>query len=340
VLLTEVLQKTEYGAVNINISALVVVAVTLVSTSTLCIFFAVRPSHDPLELSESGRMKYVYVAEVMIALLFMHIRLTMPWLFSGFFEQYWPLVIVFLAFVGVGISEVLRLQGVFVVARPIERTGVFLPLLPVIGFWIVDSRVQYSLVLFMIGLLYASLSILRRSFVFGILAALAGNAGLWHMLHQTSSYGFFHHPQLWLIPVAISVLIAAHLNRESYTEEQMAGIRYVTLMMIYVSSTSDILINGVSESPWLPLALGGLSLVGVMCGIMLRVRAFLFLGATFLLIAVISMIWYASDNLGWTWLWWVAGIVTGALIIFTFALFEKKRGEMLQVLEDLRAWQK
>jgi cell division protein FtsW (lipid II flippase) len=71
---------------------------------------------------------------------------------------------------------------------------------------------------------------------------------------------------------------------------------------------------------------------------MFRVRAFLFLGATFLLVAVLTMIWYASVNLGWTWLWYVAGIVTGALIIFTFALFEKKRVEVLRVVEDLRGW--
>ena len=340
VLVTEVTQQTQYHRVRINFVALVIVAVTLLSASALCIYFAIKPEHDPLVLSESGRMKYVYVAEVLVALLFMHIRLTMPWLFTGFFAQYWPLVIVFIAFVGVGISEALRLQDVLVVSRPLERTGAFLPLLPVIGFWIIDSRVDYSLLLLVIGVLYASLSILRRSFAFGILAALAGNGGLLYMLHQTESYGLTHHPQLWIIPVAVSVLVAAYLNRESYTDEQMAAIRYVALMMIYVSSTSDILINGVTESPWLPLVLGGLSLVGVMCGIMFRVRAFLFLGATFLLIAIISMIWYASDNLGWTWLWWVAGIVTGALIIFTFALFEKKRGEMLQVLEDLRGWQK
>ncbi|HEY0544940.1 MAG TPA: hypothetical protein VGC91_06045 [Pyrinomonadaceae bacterium] len=340
VLAIEVTQQTEFGGVHINLPALFIVAATLISASVMCIFFAVRPKHDPLELSENGRMKYVYVAEALLALLLMHIRLTMPWLFTGFFEQYWPLVVVFIAFIGVGVSEILRRQGVLVVARPVERTGAFLPLLPVIGFWIVNSHVDYSLLLFMIGLLYATLSILRRSFGFGILAALAGNGGLWYMLHQTASYGFFRHPQMWLIPVALSVLIAAYLNRDRFTEEQMAGIRYVTLMVIYVSSTSDIFINGVAESPWLPLALAGLSLVGVMCGILLRVRAFLFLGVTFLLIAVISMIWYASDNLGWTWLWWVAGIVTGALIIFTFALFEKKRGEMLQVLEDLRGWQK
>lgn len=340
VLSTEVAQQNEFGGVHINLPALAVVGATLISASVMCIYFAVRPKHDPLELSESGRMKYVYVAEALLALLFVHIRLTMPWLFSGFFERYWPLVILFIAFIGVGISEVLRRQGVLVVARPVERTGAFLPLLPVIGFWMVDSRVDYSMLLFIIGLLYATLSILRRSFGFGILAALAGNGGLWYLLHQTASYGFFKHPQMWLIPIALSVLVASYLNRDRFTEEQMAGIRYVTLMMIYVSSTSDIFINGVAESPWLPLALAGLSLVGVLCGILLRVRAFLFLGVTFLLIAIISMIWYASDNLGWTWLWWVAGIVTGALIIFTFALFEKKRGEMLQVLEDLRGWQK
>jgi fructose-specific phosphotransferase system IIC component len=148
------------------------------------------------------------------------------------------------------------------------------------------------------------------------------------------------HPQLWLIPVALSIMVAAYLNRERFTEEQMAGVRYVTLMMIYVSSTADIFINGVAESPWLPLALAGLALAGVLVGIVLRVRAFLYLGTTFLLIAIITMIRYASVNLGWTWLWWVAGIVTGALIIFTFALFEKKRGEMLQVLEDLRGWER
>jgi hypothetical protein len=285
-------------------------------------------------------MRYVYVAEMMLALLFVHIRLTMPWLFSGFFSQYWPLVVVGIAFLGVGISETLRRQGISVLAEPIERTGAFLPLLPVLGYWVVSSHVDYSMVLFAIGLLYAALSILRRSFAFGLLAALAGNGGLWHLLNHTDSFRFSQHPQLWLIPFALSVLVAAHINRDRFTEEQMATIRYVTLMLIYVSSTADIFISGVAQSPWLPLVLAALSLVGVFCGISLRIRAFLFLGSIFLLIAVITMIWYASANLGWTWLWYVAGIMTGGLIIFTFALFEKKRTEMLRVVEGLREWQR
>ena len=100
-----------------------------------------------------------------------------------------------------------------------------------------------------------------------------------------------------------------------------------------------IAIIGVAESPWLPLILAALSIGGVFAGISLRVRAFLYLGSVFLLIAVVTMIRYASVNLGWTWLWYVAGIVTGGLIIFTFALFEKKRTEMLRLVDGLREWQ-
>jgi hypothetical protein len=340
VLATEVDYQNRFGAVRINLFSLVTVALTLLSATVVFITFAVSPSRDPLKLDEHGRMRYVYVAEAMLALLFVHIRLTMPWLFTGFFSQYWPLVVVGIAFLGVGISETLRRQGISVLAEPIERTGAFLPLLPVLGYWVVSSRVDYSMVLFAIGLLYAALSILRRSFAFGLLAALAGNGGLWHLLNHTDSFRFSQHPQLWLIPFALSVLVAAHINRDRFTEEQMATIRYVTLMLIYVSSTADIFISGVAQSPWLPLVLAALSLVGVFCGISLRIRAFLFLGSIFLLIAVITMIWYASANLGWTWLWYVAGIMTGGLIIFTFALFEKKRTEMLRVVEGLREWQR
>ena len=69
-------------------------------------------------------------------------------------------------------------------------------------------------------------------------------------------------------------------------------------------------------------------------------RRGLLLGSVFLLLAVTTMIYYASFNFGWTWLWYVAGIVTGAMIIFTFALFEKKRDEMLRVVEGLKEWQR
>jgi hypothetical protein len=105
----------------------------------------------------------------------------------------------------------------------------------------------------------------------------------------------------------------------------MSGVRYLSLVTIYVSSTADIFINGVANSPWLPLILGSFSLAGIFAGIVFRIRGMLLLGSIFLLLSIVTMIWYASANFGWTWLWYVFGIVTGAAILLTFGVFEKKR---------------
>jgi phosphotransferase system glucose/maltose/N-acetylglucosamine-specific IIC component len=43
------------------------------------------------------------------------------------------------------------------------------------------------------------------------------------------------------------------------------------------------------------------------------------------LLSIVTMIWYASANFGWTWLWYVFGIATGVAILLTFAVFEKKK---------------
>jgi hypothetical protein len=336
---TEVSYQLNFGSVNIHPVSLVAIGVTLVAAVLVPLLFALSPNHDPLGLSERGRMKYVYASELMLSLLFLHVRLTMPWLFSGFFQDYWPLVVMATAFVGVVLSEALRRRDLLVLAKPIERTGVFLPLLPVIGFWIATSQVDYSSLLFVVGALYGLMSILRKSFVFGALAAIAGNAALWHILHRTVDYQFLQHPQLWLVPAALSVLAAGYLNEDKLTEDQLATMRYLSLVTIYASSTADIFINGVANSPWLPLILGAFSLAGVFSGIMLRIRGLLLLGSVFLLLSITTMIWYASANFGWTWLWYVAGIATGATIIFMFAVFEKKRSEVLRLVEGLKEWE-
>jgi hypothetical protein len=195
----------------------------------------------------------------------------------------------------------------------------------VLGFWIASSEVDFSVLLFVVGGLYGLLSILRRSFGFGLLAAVTGNAGLWYVFQRTADYGFLQHPQVWLVPVALSVLAAAYLNEEKLSEDQLSGIRYFSLVTIYVSSTADIFINGVANSPWLPLILGSFSLAGIFAGIVFRIRGMTLMGSIFLLLSIVTMIWYASVNFGWTWLWYVFGILTGITIILMFAVFEKKK---------------
>jgi len=275
---------------------------------------------------------------VLLGLLFLHIRITLPWLFTGFFMRYWPFLVMLIAFVGVGLSEIFHRQQRRILAEPLERTGALLPVLPVLGFWMLPPEVDFSVLLLVVGSLYIALSLARQSFRYGILAALAANGALWYFLSRQHGFAFYVHPQLWLIPPALCVLAAAYINRRQLSESQMTGIRYLSSVTIYVSSTADVFTNGVAEAPWLPVVLGGLSILGILLGIMLRVRAFLFLGTAFLLLALFTIIWHAAVDLEHTWLWWVTGIVAGVLMLLLFGLFEKRRQSVLELMEKLKEW--
>jgi hypothetical protein len=338
VLAAEVTAFVQDGSVQITTAARIVIGVALAGLIVAALAAALLPGRDPLGLSERGRTLYVYAAEALGALLFLHIRVTMPWLFRGWFMQFWPMVAMGIAFVGVGLGEVFQRRRQRVLAEPLQTTGVLLPLLPVLGFWFVDNRVHYSLLLLSIGVLYASMSVLRRSFLYGMLAAIAANGSLWYVLHDRDGLSFLDHPQLWLIPPALSALIAGYINRARLTPEQSAAVRYASAIVIYVSSTADIFINGVANAPWLPAVLAGLSIIGVLAGIWLRVRAFLYLGTAFLVVAIMTIIWHAAIHQQRTYILWVAGILTGALIIALFGLFEKRRDDVLRVVEDLKRW--
>ena len=98
------------------------------------------------------------------------------------------------------------------------------------------------------------------------------------------------------------------------------------------------LIAGLGNSVVLPIILAVLSLAGILAGILFRVRAFLFLGISFRLLDVLTMIWYAAVDRYQTWVWWVSGIVLGAAILTLFAVFEKRRNDVLHLLEEIKSW--
>jgi hypothetical protein len=343
--------------------AVVAVAVAMVSLVALGIYFAVVPGRDPFRLSERGRMLYVYGAEVLLVLLFIHFKLTVPWIFGHWLVPYWTFVVMGIAFAGVGLSEFFSRRGLRVLAEPLQRTGVFLPIFPLLVFWIHPSasldrfaeqhlpalrpliehldRVQpnfgkYSLLWFLLGLLYAYMARAKSSLRYALSAALASNAGIWALLyHQQLSV--LVHPQLWLVPFALIVLVAEHLNRDSLAEAQSAAMRYAGLIMIYVSSTADMFIAGLDNVLY-PVILAVLSLAGVLGGMLLRVRAFVYLGVSFLFLVIVSMIWHAAVELHQGWLWWVSGIVLGAAIIGLFAIFENRRNDVLHAIEQMKKW--
>jgi hypothetical protein len=302
-------------------------------------------------MREGRRTVYVYLAEVLLVLLFTHIRFNVRELFLGAAVRYWTFAVMGLAFVGIGLAEYFERRRVNVLAVPLRRTGVLLPLIPLLAFWakppeflteLAAGRAPglspfltyleklpqhfdtYAWLWFLAGGVYGLVALSRKSFGWALLAALATNAALWSLLthHEVP---FIVHPQAWVIPLALIVLVSEHMNRHRLREDVSNGMRYLGVAMIYVASAADMFIAGVGQSVWLPVVLAALCVAGVLAGIMMRVRAFLFLGVGFLLLDIFAMIWHAAVNLEQTWVWYASGIVLGVAILALFAVFEKRK---------------
>ncbi len=325
--------------VPVSDTQLIAVSLVLVGLIVALLASALSNERDPFALSERGRMTYVYGAQAAAGLLFAHIYLCRQMWFSGFMGPYWPYIVMAIAFGGVGSSELFRRQGIRVLAEPLERTGTFLPLLPAIGWWMLASKTDYSLLLFVVGLMYLLLSYTRKSHVSGIAAAVAGNGALWSLLFDR---GFepLHQPQLWLIPPAASILIAVELNRSRLPQATQTALRYACLLVIYVSSTTEMFIRGIGDNLLPPIILLTLSLAGAFLGMILRIRAFLYLGSVFVFLSLTSMVWHASKSIDHIWPWWAFGIAVGIGVLIFFGVFEKRRDDVRRLASQLREWDK
>jgi hypothetical protein len=131
--------------------------------------------------------------------------------------------------------------------------------------------------------------------------------------------------------------VAAQLNRDRLSRGQLAALRYAALTVLYLASTAETFLTGLGQDVTRPVVLIGLALLGVFAGMLLRVRAFLFLGAGFVGLGVVALVRHAAES--GSWVWYAAGLVLGVLIIVLFAVFEKRRDEVLQLLERLREWE-
>ena len=287
-------------------------------------------------------MFYVYGAQAVSGLLFAHLYVCRPMWFDTVLRPYWPYILLGLAFAGVAAAELFQRAKIRVLAEPFRNTGGLLPLIPALAMLVVPAehapKANYELVLFLAGLMYLLLCIAHRSILYGAAAAVAGNAALWVLLEHRGIH-FTDHPQFWLIPPAVAVLLAAQLNRTRLTAEQLTATRYFATIVIYLSSTSEIFIHASPGDLWPPMILAALSVLGALLGIMLRIRAFLYLGVSFTLMALISMVWHAARAIDQTWPWWAFGFGMGIALLVLFALFEKKKEEVKLLIARMRSWE-
>jgi hypothetical protein len=310
----------------------------LAALAAACLGFALS-GRDPLGLDPRGRADcYVYAMEILVALVGLHLRLTWPEVFRlGIIERYGLLLAMALAFGLAGLAEWFDRRRLTVLAEPLERTALVLPLLPMIAFWLLGPHP--AAVWFLIGVFYGLMSLARRSFWMGVLAVAATNVGLW-VVWQRMELGILQHPQLWLIPPALAALVAEQASRGRLRAEQAAAVRYVSLGVIYLSSSADMFIAGVGNSVLLPLVLLGLSVLGILLGMALRIRSFLYLGVTFLLVVIAALLKYVTIDLHQTWVVWLSMALLGAALLALFGVFEKRRNDVLAAVKSFRGWER
>ncbi|MGE0824650.1 MAG: hypothetical protein AB7G75_19875 [Candidatus Binatia bacterium] len=121
----------------------------------------------------------------------------------------------------------------------------------------------------------------RRAPIYLALLALNAAVYLWVPLWATH----YHIVQLYVTPLALSVLLLAHVHRNDVSPKVLNSVRLAAMSVLYVSATSDVFLR-----PGLTIFVVALllSLVGVGLGIAYRIRAFLYSGIASLVI-----------NIGW-----------------------------------------
>ena len=301
------------------------------------LMIAIVPKRDPFSLSLEGRQGYVYAAQAVCVIAAVHLYLSMPWLLQTGLLQYWPYLAIAVSLVCLVISDLLKRRGLEVLSEPIFRTAAMIPVFVAVAYWSIKSEANAALTFLLAGLIYLGIAIRFKAVWSGLIAMVLGNLSLW-LFYSQQSVEFTDHPQLWLIPPAFCVLLGTWMERGRLPQKQLTAIRYACVFVIYLSSTSEILINGISQHIWPPMVLAVLSIAGMAAGIMLRVRSFLFVGVSFLFVSVIAMVSHAQQRLDHVWPWWAFGIVTGAAILVMFGLFEKRRNDLIQVGKRMREW--
>ncbi len=209
--------------------------------------------------------------------------------------------------------------GLFVLQRitlskPILNLMMGLPLLALLTVPFQLGSTHAALTLLAAGTLYL---LTRRATGMGIpmvlgLLAVNGCVYLW-VPSVAQHYGLF---QVYLIPAGLSVLLLLQLHRRELNPNVLNGVRLAVLCTLYAAAAVDVFIQ--EQLAVFALALM-LSILGIVVGIGLRTRAFLYSGVIFLVLNVLGQLiqLYPEQRLGRALvLMGLGATITGLMIWF------------------------
>jgi len=214
--------------------------------------------------------------------------------------------------------------------QPLYRLALLLPLLALATAPWQLASVWTGGTLLAAAVLYLSLATVWRNpwpLYLGVLA-LNGAVYLWAPL-WAERYGLW---QFYIVPAAVSVLALLHLHRWELRPSVLSGARLAALSALYAGAGLDVFLR--PELGVFVLALA-LALLGVIAGIALRIRAFLYAGVAFLILNVVGQLlrFYPDQSLSRALI--LLGL--GATITVGMVWFNLKREAILQRVRILRA---
>jgi tetratricopeptide (TPR) repeat protein len=273
----------------------------------------------------------VYLAQVVMVGAYVDFRMAYPLPHTTD-----AIILTLLGYLDLGIAEVLERLQSKIYARPARYFSLILPVLPLCQlFWSGGLDEVHLFHLFAAATFYGVACAQFQWRSLGYAAAVIYNAALW-VLWSRLGWRFADNPQFYLVPVGLSTILFAEVNRHDLGRSTVNTIRSVGLMLIYLSLAMPI---WEFESLWAWLTLLLCSLAGVFLGIGLRLQTFLWLGlATFVLDVVYQMGRVSLDH---ALAKWAIMLALGLMLVLFVALNEKKRivATMRVYYDQARLWE-
>lgn len=236
------------------------------------------------------RELFVYIGEATIIGIFFFTQLVVPeWFHSDIFRQFWPIAVVAVSFVVLGLSQVFQRLGLDVFIRPSRYASFLLTLIPLVGMPLVSSLEITLVTVLTIAattIFYLTVTWIESHIPYIYITCVFLNltmAAFWAWWWVA----FKHHPQLFVTPVGFSLIFITYLNRSDLSLEMMRRFRSFAGVIIYASSFAELF---TATGLLSPIILAVMCVLGILVGIALRIRHFLCLGTISLLLDIMIQI--------------------------------------------------
>ena len=155
---------------------------------------------------------------------------------------------------------------------------------------------------------------------------------VWLWLEQQS----IRDEVIWMLPLGLTMLYVAQVD-PTVRQDEAKTFRH----WLRVAAVGVVLLPALGSDRWGGWPVGGLSLGILVAGLVLRIRAFLYVGT--LVFALNALNQLVLLNAAYPFLKWVIGIAVGIVLIWVAADFERRRSQWRQItqswLETLDDWQ-